>query len=101
VHDYDIFNNGKNVDDGVRGDTGNGRFYLLIPWEKSPQDPDNPDPGFVLVGIADGSGYRWSSLNHVSRFIAAWNVSASEAPESVYEWNGKVFKLITKESPDH
>jgi len=80
----------------LRGAQGNGKFYLLLPLRKNLTNGDSADPGFRLVGIAEGNGYEWSSSNFVPQFITRWHISAGESPESVYEWDGKVFKLITK-----
>lgn len=78
--------------DELRGAQGNGDFYLLLPLKNLTNEDGSPDPGFRIVGIAEGNSYWWSSTS----FNTGWHISAYESPKSVYEWDGKLFKLMTK-----
>ena len=74
--------------DEIRGAQGNGQYYILRPLAA-----DNAAlVGFELVGILDGNGYTVQHINGTPRFVSYWHLSASEHPESIYEWNGKFFE---------
>lgn len=98
---YNFFNNNMGVDDEIRSSTGNGRFYLFIPLQKNLTEDGNPNPGFELVGIGIGNSYSWTSMNHVPEFITTWHGSATQSPASIYQWDGKIFKLIKTELPNY
>lgn len=86
------FYNGGILDE-IRGAQGNGGIYLVCPLAKNFTSGDT-NHGFELVGIATGNACRFSSVNHVTRLITNWHISAAEQPETVYQWNGKCFEGI-------
>jgi hypothetical protein len=86
-----FFNGG--IFDEIRGAQGNGTVYLVCPLAENFTSGDT-NHGFELVGIARGNTVRFSSVNHIPRLIVNWHVSAAEAQETIYEWNGKFFKPL-------
>lgn len=76
--------------DGIRGEQGNGYYYVLQPLAN-----DNATlGGFQLVGILEGNAYTVQHVNMTPRFISYWHISAGEHPETIYEWNGKFFEPV-------
>lgn len=67
---------------GIRGAQGQGRYYAY----------QTRDTGWKLVGIFEGNGYRWDVADNKLRIITRWHISASESPETIYTWNGKIFE---------
>src|SRR5687768_13037298 len=67
---------------GIRGAQGQGRYYAF----------QIRDDGWKLVGIFHGNSYRWEAVGDTLRVITKWHTSASENPETVYTWNGRLFE---------
>jgi len=79
--------------DQIRGEQGNGRYYILRPLARDFSSLDT-DRGFELVGLAEGNSVRWTSVNRTLQLITGWHISAGESPETVYQWNGKFFEQM-------
>jgi hypothetical protein len=81
------------VYDKIRGVQGNGEYYLLRPLATNYIGFDT-DKGFELLGIAEGNSCKLSYSNGVPQLVTHSHFSATEYPQSIYEWNGKVFELV-------
>lgn len=83
------------VYDQIRGAQGNGDYYILRPLTKWTDDINaGRDRGFELIGMGEGNTLRWTNSNGKIGFVTTWHISATESPESVYEWNGKTFEQV-------
>ena len=71
--------------DMIRGAQGNGSFYV---FQKN-------DDGYDLIGILSGNGYKFAQVNGKDSVLTSWHVSASEYTETLYQWDGKVYRLIS------
>ncbi len=71
----------------IRGASYNGRFYVVRP----------DGEGYALVGILEGNGYHWASINGKEALITSWHMSASESIETVYRWDGRIFRQVARE----
>jgi hypothetical protein len=81
--------------DHIRGEQGNGDYYILRPLTKLEDfTGDGKDHGFELVGIGEGNSFTWTNSNGKIGFVTTWHLSARENPASVYEWNGKFFEQV-------
>ncbi len=69
---------------GLRGAQGQGTYYVF-------QTNGNE---WRLVGVVQGSAYRWDCVGDKLRLITSWHISAFESPETVYSWNGGTFSTI-------
>jgi len=79
--------------DQIRGAQGNGSYFILRPLATNYAARDT-DKGFELIGIADGNSCAMTNSNGKLQFVTHWHLSATESPESIYEWNGKFFELV-------
>lgn len=79
--------------DQIRGAQGNGAYFILRPLATD-YATLNTDKGFELVGILAGNSCELTHSNGRPQFVTHWHMSAAESPESIYEWNGKVFEQI-------
>lgn len=72
----------------IRGASGNGNFYVIRFEEE----------GLDLIGILVGNGYSWTNINGNDALFTSWHMSAAEYVKTVYEWDGKVFRLVSSEN---
>jgi hypothetical protein len=68
--------------DALRGASGNGSYYLFIPIKN----------GFQFVGEMEGCRSEWGMSNRRARFKTWWHMSAGQAYENIYDWDGKIFR---------
>jgi len=68
----------------IRSHQNNGGYYVLLKKEK----------GFQLAGYLVGNRYRWRISGGRIRIIVNYHISVV-ANESIYQWNGRVFEVIT------
>jgi hypothetical protein len=81
--------------DHIRGAQGNGDYYILRPLIKpTGYTGDGKEHGFELIGIGEGNTFRWTNSNGKIGFVTTWHISATEHPETVYTWNGKIFERV-------
>jgi hypothetical protein len=81
------------INDQIRGTQGNGVYFIVRPLAKN-FTSENTDCGFELVGITSGNALKFSSYNQTTRLITYWHISATDHPETTYEWNGKKFERL-------
>lgn len=78
----------------IRGTQGNGPYYLFTPAQSN----------FRFVGKMEGNGFKWGTVNGRSRFTTGWHMSASQAYENIYDWDGKMFRqtshILYRYEPD-
>lgn len=79
--------------DKIRGVQGNGEYYLLRPLATNYIGFDT-DKGFELLGIAEGNSCKLSYSNGVPQLVTHSHLSATEHPQSIYKWNGKIFEPV-------
>lgn len=85
-HFYAAGGKGAPLLDLLRG-MGGGTFYLIQVTKTFPRVE------FALVGIANGSAYRWQTLNGTPQFVATRRGSANAPEETIHTWNGSLFKV--------
>ena len=69
----------------IRGASGNGCFYIF----------ESKRNGYNLIGILEGNGYKKISREGQEQYSTSWHMSAFEYGETIYQFNGKVFKAIS------
>jgi hypothetical protein len=93
---------GFRIYDAIRGEQGNGIYYIVSVSTNRLTSTNIYSFSFELVGIATGNTYQWKNVaNNVSQFITYWHTSASESPEGIYGWDGKVFGLVKTKLPNY
>jgi uncharacterized protein YecT (DUF1311 family) len=76
----------------LRGATGFGTWYLFR------FRPDDPAPVFTYAGTMQGTSLREiRQVNFKVQFVISGSLSATEGFDSIYEWDGKLFR-VTKET---
>lgn len=66
----------------LRGASNNGLFYVV----------QFSYDGLQLIGILEGNGFKSSQVNGQEVLITSWHMSANEYVQTIYEWDGNVFK---------
>ncbi len=79
--------------DKIRGAQGNGSYYVLRPLATNYTEVDT-DKGFELIGILSGNSCEFTHETGKPAFVTHWHMSAAEAPETIYEWNGNFFEAL-------
>ncbi len=78
----------------MRGAQGNGSYYLFMPVET----------GFQFAGKMGGNRYKWTTVNGSPQFVTGHHMSASQSYETIYDWNGTMFKetsnILYEYAPD-
>ena len=82
-----LYENHRFRDNFIRGAQGNGSYYV-IRFENE---------GIDLIGILEGNGYSWTSINGKEALETSWHMSAREYVRTIYEWDGKVFYKTSSE----
>ena len=71
----------------IRGAQDNGLFYVI---EKNGK-------GYDLIGILSGNSYRYTEFNGKETFITTWHISASQFNQCLYQWDGKMYTLMSSQ----
>lgn len=75
----------------IRGASGNGRFYVLMP--RPELNAQSESMAFDVVGVLAGNDYKWRIVNHTPVIVSSWRDSSNRTLETVYSWNGGMFTI--------